>query len=434
MKIDIEDINYIDSQEVLNKVPRKDTDPPTGKKALSILKKTVTPSSKSSDHSSAKRCTYLFIAATNNNIRALIPIQQLTENSRLLYRNELHSQRVYFYAMAFAPKVLYQLLTSNGFIRKAYKKRFIRFCLTYGYVYEAKRILKKITPDILILSNDHAPLPRAYMRVAQHLGIKTAYIQHASVTEYFPPLEFDYAFLDGRESFEKYTRRNAAKSMIFLSGASRFDTLSGQEQVYSPAGYKIGIAVNPVDNPDKVFQLVQQLLYSSPEVEITVRPHPAMPLLEWENNASKLNYKISDGKEENPLHFISVHDVFISGASSFHLDVAACSKRSYYFNFTNDLSIDYYGYIESGLITDVSLFTAHQIIHLLKSRPKEPYENPMTSYYLANYHTPYWGRASELISNTLKALIEENKVAEPWEKEENVDSQVYHIHKTNFEK
>ncbi len=414
MKIDIEDINYVDSHEELNRIPRKDPDPPNAKKAWSVFSKMIVPPGDSTGKH-PRTCKYLFIAPTNNNIRSSKPVQELLDDSVLLCRKELHSNRVYLHACLNAPKVFYKILTSTGFLRKSYTKKFIRFCLSYGYFHEAHRILRRLKPEIVVLSNDHAPLPRAYMRAAQMLEIRTAYIQHASVTEYFPPLEVDYAFLDGEESLEKYTRLHECHSTVFLSGASRFDILTEQQQqMFSPSGCKVGIAINPVDDENKVIAFIKNLS-DNPEIRITIRPHPAMHPGEWKGFAEALNCEISDSVVESPFHFISRHDVFISGISSFHLDVAACSKRSFYYNFTDGQPVDYYGYVKMGLIMDISGYEPDKIITLLLSSVQS-YRNPATEYYLANYNTSFWGKASQLIARTLKQLVEENKVIDVWRK------------------
>ena len=412
MKINIEDINYVDSHEELNRIPKIDTDPPTVKKAWSIFSgMLVTKGSKVNKQPCVGR--YLFVAPTNNNVRSLQPVQEQLNDSVLLRRRELHSNRVYFHACLNAPKVLYKIMTSKGFIRKSYIRNFIRYCLSYGYFYEACRILRNFKPEMLVLANDHAPIPRAYMRAAQMNKIRTAYLQHASVTEFFPPLEVDYAFLDGEESLEKYTRLHDCHSTVFLSGASRFDIFTEQRQEYSSSGgCKIGIAFNPVDVEEKVIDFVRMLAVC-PELEITLRPHPTMQQDKWTGYAQALNCRFSDSTKENPLHFISQHDVFISGLSSFHLDVAASSKRSFCYNFTDGQPTDYYGYIRTGLITDISGYTHEQIILLLLSSA-QPCRNQVTGYYLANYNTPFWGKASQLIAETLRQIIEENRITDIW--------------------
>ena len=78
---------------------------------------------------------------------------------------------------------------------------FHKFCETYIYVPFFLEELQKIRPKLALISNDHTVQARSLRISAEILGIKTLYMQHASVSEIFPPLEFDYALLDGEIAY-----------------------------------------------------------------------------------------------------------------------------------------------------------------------------------------------------------------------------------------
>ena len=60
-----------------------------------------------------------------------------------------------------------------------------------GFYEEWKRLFKSIKPRAIVFSNDHVWNSRALIHAAIEAGIPTIYIQHASVSKYFPPLIFD---------------------------------------------------------------------------------------------------------------------------------------------------------------------------------------------------------------------------------------------------
>jgi hypothetical protein len=69
-------------------------------------------------------------------------------------------------------------------------------------------------PRFLVVSNDHNPINRALTLLALKLGVKSIYMQHASVSERFPPLRFNYAFLDGEKALSRMTHFNALASTL----------------------------------------------------------------------------------------------------------------------------------------------------------------------------------------------------------------------------
>ena len=62
------------------------------------------------------------------------------------------------------------------------------------------------------MSNDHSPANRALLLVAKSKGIKTVYMQHASVSNLFPVLDFDYSFLDGVNAYNIYKEIEGTKT------------------------------------------------------------------------------------------------------------------------------------------------------------------------------------------------------------------------------
>lgn len=410
MKINIEDLNYIVAHEELNPVHIK-----TGYSSnlYNLLKSIILiiycgicaiPSFFNRNYYQKLIANkYVFWGFTGNNYRALAPIQEKIAYSSIYKYEDLPFRRVWTHALLFFPLVLIKYFRSSGYMKKAYSSEFISFASSYGYYIEAKKILKKINPLMVIVANDHSLHLRVFFRAAQELGIKTTYLQHASVSENFPPLEFDYAFLDGQESLDKYTANNkVCKSEVFFYGSPRFDIIKSMDTNKVSSNIKCGIAINTVDFPDKIAQLIHKLYQNIDNISITIRPHPAMEEVFWEKFANENQCLISNAKVENPFHFIAQNDFCIAGESSFHLDVALTGKTSFFYNFTDKSMLDYYGYLKNGLIKELS----DVLIQL--GYCKNDYDNEerikLIRYYVANYETPDWGRSAVLISSKLEEL------------------------------
>ena len=61
-------------------------------------------------------------------------------------------------------------------------------------------------------------------------NIETLYIQHASVTSRFPALKFNYAFLDGFDTLNKYITAGPSETKVFLTGTCKFDNVLVSKQ------------------------------------------------------------------------------------------------------------------------------------------------------------------------------------------------------------
>ena len=213
------------------------------------------------------------------------------------------------------------------------------------------------------MSNDHSISNRCLRLVSEMYQIKTIYMQHASVSIDYPPLEFDYAFLDGVKACEIYakcsknvknlkknTLKNISKCKIFLTGVKK--------NIYLAAPLKnnikqvIGIATTVADNLDHV----QSLLNCIKEFNIKciIRTHPNQS----EVFAQKLkffiqqniNFTHSNAKSETISAFFGKINIFIGSNTNMHLEAAMCNLPTFYYKF-NDLkgSSNDYGFVKSGL-------------------------------------------------------------------------------------
>ena len=411
--IDINDINYSYSHEELNLSFRKEKYTHGFQKicihwGYILLQGFISSFSflQRNYYSKTGKFDYIFLSFIGNDERALSPIaKKMGVSSKSFHLKDLPLRRTWFYAMIYSPIVFFKYLKYSGYLKKAYANEFMYFCRAYGYYIEAKKILKQLEAKFLIVANDHTYSRRAFFRAAQSLNIKTAYVQHASISENFPPLEYDYAFLDGQESLDKYMANDKlCLSKVFLTGSPRFDIIKEikkNENENNNSKIRLGIAINMVDTLEKIQYLIDNIQKATNNIQITFRPHPAMDKYFWSNFAINNNCIYSASKVENPFDFISNNDIFIAGETSFHLDVALTGKTSYYYNFSNEDSLDHYGYLKNGLIKELSgNFTELNDTSIGIVNPREREE--LIQYYVANYETSDWGKSAELISKILE--------------------------------
>jgi hypothetical protein len=366
--------------------------------------------------SSARPCDVaMFAFSEANNRRCLSPLLPHIPNSVLFTNENLMLKRVWFYAMIYSPIVIFRCLTYPGKKKKYYCRFITSFCRAYGTYIEAKSLLKVLRPKMVVVANDHSYSSRSFFRAAQHLKIKTAYVQHASVNKYFPPLEFDYAFLDGLESYDKYIDGKSCSSKVYLSGNPRFDIISEFDSKDSIANNRrIGIAVNPLDSVGMLEEFVKLIKNRWPEIEISIRPHPSSNMLLWAKTCDELGCDLSDSSNENPFEFIYRHQVFISGNSSFHLDVFMARKQSFFYNFSEQAVFDAYNFLKNKLMKDISndpLPWVEAALDPLISK----LINPNAKYFVGNFGTKYWGKSADLIGMTISDLLVEKIGLKYWD-------------------
>jgi len=135
-------------------------------------------------------------------------------------------------------------------------------------------LLKRVQPNLVLMSNDHNVPNRALLGVCRVLGIKTAYVQHASVSGRFPALRFDYAFLDGSVARSTYEGCEANRCTDASLPDERHVFLAGVQKGLraSVRGERIGIAVKHKNDIAAVRHALQQV--SGVHRSIVLRWHP----------------------------------------------------------------------------------------------------------------------------------------------------------------
>ena len=283
-------------------------------------------------------------------------------------------------------------------------KRLIRqfaliFMNTYGVYKNFERIIAE-NPQLklIVFSNDHINICRCLIEVAEKHGIKTLYVQHASITDKFPPLHFSYSFLDGKESYEKYEKIGKISGKVFLTGSPRFDELydfKGATKMY-----EIGVALNMRDSCDKVMELCKYL-QSHVSKSIIVRPHPQMGRLFDPLLFRKAGMDISDSTQESSFFFLSKVKFLVANESSIHLDAALIGVPSLLFNFSSEKVCDWYSYIKNGMIQVCDNYD--DVVKVLKNRHGLPVAN--IQYYNASFQTPIEGKVGCFIATFIERFF-----------------------------
>ncbi len=273
-----------------------------------------------------------------------------------------------------------------------------------GFYETYYRKLKQYKPAAVIFANDHNADARAMLLAAKVLGIKTIYIQHASVSTLFPPLAFDLSLLEGQDALDKYKQCGPVQGEVKLVGMPKADSYVPFRN-FSNEIKTVGIGCNLMDELGEVEKVLRDLANSFPELRFILRPHPRdsrnlAALTKISNNIS-----VSNGKTEAVFDYLKNLDVLVSGNSGIHLEAVLLNVWSIFYEFNPLQPLhDYYGFINKGLVDTAA--SPGQLRELLSSnRYTRPQVYTRAQYFNATVATPDDGKSSEISLVLLQSFL-----------------------------
>ena len=376
----------------------------------------------------------LFFGVSINNRRSLEPIIDNVENDTYLYLNnhitDVHKRRAWWHSIPYLSSLIKLYKKSNKEDKALILKYFTRLWTTYGLYKIAGEMLDKYKVKVLVLANDHNDINRCLIFNALEKGIKTVYVQHASVKKGFPRLDFTYSFLDGKESLEKYIYDGKPNGEVYLSGGVRFDSLYDKIVKRSYETKRIGIAINMLDDFEKIKSLCL-FLKNNNYNDLILRPHPRYQRLnsEWLINN---NISISNPKEESSFDFISKIDFMISNESAIHLDASIMYCPTVLYNMSDNKVLDDYNFIKNGLVKLAD--TNEELLNFIKNPKDIMPSKEILQYYNASSNSHLEGKLGITIAKFLELLCQNKE--KQFDKECGFvkKSVIYHEIDASFEK
>ncbi|MDB5261401.1 MAG: hypothetical protein JWQ14_682 [Adhaeribacter sp.] len=305
--------------------------------------------------------------------------------------NRLSTRYKFIYYYKFLPLLL-------GLYRRKGKRALRFFDLIFvatGYYELSLGYLRKYKPKAIIFANDHNTDPRALLLAAQALHIPTIYIQHASVSISFPPLQFSLSLLEGQDAWDKYRQCGPIPGEVKLIGMPKADKYLVAKNLKTTI-HRVGIAANIIDETEPIRELLRILTGRFPDIIFTLRPHPGDKRNFNFVQEFGPNVRFSDGKTEPTFHFLQQQDALIAADSSIHLEATMLNILCFYYRFNpTEFIPDYYGYVQQGLVEPVT--DVNNLISLLKKfQANRPAVYERARYYNAALGTGYEGKSHEL--------------------------------------
>jgi hypothetical protein len=338
---------------------------------------------------------WLFIGSQNNRSSLKFLLEELNNSVLVGYGVSLHESDKFQIPFHRSVLSVWKFPQIWWFFRKKYGNRAVKysdFLFNCVGLYEvAYSVLEKYRPKCLVLANDHSEKQRALLNAAKRLNIPTVYIQHASISDFMPPLDFDLSLLEGQDAWDKYKKIGKIQGEVRLIGMPKFDNFI-QFRNTSTTVQNIGFCANLFDNQEDITRAIQTIQTQFPKNKITFRLHPG----------DKRKLEIADSvtistKEESIFDFLKKQDLIISGSSSVHLEAVLLNVSSIYFEVSpiQKNMQDAYGYVKNGLVEQAS-----DLEDLIKKIEKE-IKNRQPVFQKAQYYNALVGTENEGKSGTL---------------------------------
>lgn len=289
---------------------------------------------------------------------------------------------------------------AQGYRRLGWHYAGSEYALTPGFLQTAQALLRRTRPGLVLVCNDHLMRTRVLARAAHDLGVPTAYVQHASVTDRFPPLFTSVALLDGRDALDKYLAAGPSSSRVFLTGSPLHDALGRAGATSQPSG-RVGVCLNANDHPSLTAELVRRLQEAPWVDEVEVRTHPRdhRPWARLLQEEGCTALKVVSAVEEPIEHFLARVGRVVAGDSNVHLEAAVFGRPSVRLD-PGERPVDAYGFVRAGLMRTAA-DPAAAVAELARAQvaPAE-----VLRHFSANAGGPWAGRSGELIVATLLAV------------------------------
>lgn len=206
--------------------------------------------------------------------------------------------------------------------------------------------LRWLAPKAFVVANDHSPAPVAYAAVARALGSGLIYLQHAGVTDSFPPLDFDLSILHNRHSAEIYSEVGAGGGKVVTAArhsgpwTSAMELATVRHTLLESRQVTVAVYPSAVVDEDRYRSLVERLLKHPGIQDVYIKPHP---------NAPRRLPAVGVGRLREAGAILDKPHVAICGNSSIVIELVSRGNIVFQDVSLDALTPDYYGFVADGI-------------------------------------------------------------------------------------
>lgn len=357
---------------------------------------------------------FLFVFVTHNQYLAIAPIFEKFKDDSTGIKHEFNVNQklgncynlpfLYVYFLDFISFPVFYLMyrkflisTYGSHIKDITLLNLSSFTLSIYRIFNFLLWIKN--PQYLIMANDHSDINVGVLHAAINHQITTIYFQHANVSDIFPPMTFDYAFLYSEIAADVYRKIYPTKTSMICVGNMKADGFIqiNQERIFDRNNLRIVLCVNTVAEIQTYMSLANKLSDLDNVKLIKFRLHPYLMKFQMDFNNPKII--ISNSKKESSFECFKDIDLNIAGNSSIIEEALFTDTPTVYFDLDKKMS-DYYGYVKNQIVI-ASLKNADAVIGFIKN-----YDLPISviskaAIYSSSINTKLTGKTSELVGKII---------------------------------
>lgn len=205
---------------------------------------------------------------------------------------------------------------------------------------------------VLCIASDHAPICQALLFLAAKSGRETCYIQHAPVTEYFPPLAYDLAILYDKASAKAYegaarrTGTTASSRIVYLPPFPR----EFEPPLLSTPPYVVGICLSFLPQVPRLAAQIDEMAAHASVNGIILRKHPRCTL--DLSHLTRHPLVSLQPKGETADTFFDQVDVVLVPNSGVAIEALHRGRPTFFTPGADDIPDDYYGFVANGILPE----------------------------------------------------------------------------------
>lgn len=210
---------------------------------------------------------------------------------------------------------------------------------------------------VLCVASDHNPISQALLILSKVYNVKTCYIQHAPVSSYFPPLDYDLSILNDRRSLQHY-KKVALVRKIKNSGQVKF--LSPFDKKYNKIKsiknpVVVGLCLSFILKLKSIENLIKDLEDLDEVSSVLIRRHPRCNAnLKTLEKYSKVNIR---AQNEDLSNYLKDIDVLLVPTSGVAIEALHQGIPTFFVDGIDNQPYDYYGFIGDKILHELNLKT-----------------------------------------------------------------------------
>jgi hypothetical protein len=372
----------------------------------------------------------IFFSLSRNEFESIKSIANGLDGAYIIgddqYQNGFPLKEIYLKSLLYIPRVfLAYLKCSDPYYKKSFLYAFDNFCLACAAITILPGYSKNLNAKQLVVANHTFFLHRIFISAAIGCGIKTTYIQHASVTEKFPPLTgISQAFLEGEDSLHKYQGNGSSGIDMYLIGMPKFDAHFRQNALQKDKITRVGICTNGLDSIDLFGAMLKELTRNFKTIRFILRPHPAdKRISSWLEIAHGNAIEFSEAKKITSFDFLEQIDVLIAGDSNIHIEATLNNIPCIYF-YSEENCLDWYGFLKQKMVFGAR--NTNEVIQLMMSFEKElPSVRQKAKHFVSTVGSVYEADSTGLAVNVLENRDVVNTIFNT--KRDHLDNHIYYL-------